>query len=301
MEPRFGHDFADVRVHTDGDAAQSACDVNANAYTVGHDIVFGANRFAPGTSYGRRLLAHELTHVVQSDAVASNPIPSSSSVAALECEARQAACAVHSGDAMPSVRGSAGGVAVPLREGPDDPGKATFGNLPQDVPNPRGVLKRVVLVEEGGVWYEMRSKTQKFRAEGSYDFVVQKGKIWAVKGSSRIGALNPGHTEAAAGGRVEYAGQVKFGSSKAGRGTVVEWSNASGHYAPVSERKFAEAAGLPMDKFRPLTGETPPMGPQLPVYQPEKGEILDPRGRGGDVKKLGAPKQPVPAEDRGDR
>jgi hypothetical protein len=65
MEQRFGYDFSRVRVHSDAAAEQSARDVNANAYTIGHDIVFGAGRFAPGTHEGRRLLAHELTHVVQ--------------------------------------------------------------------------------------------------------------------------------------------------------------------------------------------------------------------------------------------
>ena len=65
MGQRFGHDFARVRVHADAAAEQSARDVNAHAYTVGHDIVFGAGRFAPGTHDGRRLIAHELTHVVQ--------------------------------------------------------------------------------------------------------------------------------------------------------------------------------------------------------------------------------------------
>ncbi len=65
MGQRFGHDFASVRVHADAAAEQSARDVNASAYTVGHDIVFGVGRFAPGTHEGRRLLAHELTHVVQ--------------------------------------------------------------------------------------------------------------------------------------------------------------------------------------------------------------------------------------------
>lgn len=65
MEPRFGHDFSKVRVHADTKAAESARAVNANAYTVGHEIVFGAGRFAPGTHEGRRLIAHELTHVVQ--------------------------------------------------------------------------------------------------------------------------------------------------------------------------------------------------------------------------------------------
>ena len=65
MEQRFGYDFSRVRVHFGREAEQSAREVNANAYTVGQDIVFGAGRFAPQTNEGRRLLAHELTHVVQ--------------------------------------------------------------------------------------------------------------------------------------------------------------------------------------------------------------------------------------------
>jgi len=67
MEPRFGHDFSRVRVHTDARAAESAHAVNALAYTVGHNIVFGAERFAPYTSEGKKLLAHELTHVLQNN------------------------------------------------------------------------------------------------------------------------------------------------------------------------------------------------------------------------------------------
>lgn len=65
MEARFGYDFSRVRVHTGADAEQSAREVNALAYTVGRDVVFGAGRFAPETREGQRLLAHELTHVVQ--------------------------------------------------------------------------------------------------------------------------------------------------------------------------------------------------------------------------------------------
>jgi len=65
FEPRFGADFSPVRVHTDSRAAESAREVNAHAYTVGQDIVFGAGQFAPGTHDGRRLIAHELTHVAQ--------------------------------------------------------------------------------------------------------------------------------------------------------------------------------------------------------------------------------------------
>jgi hypothetical protein len=65
MEMRFGHDFSRVRVHTDQTADQSARAVNALAYTVGPHVVFGSSQYAPTTSAGRRLLAHELTHVVQ--------------------------------------------------------------------------------------------------------------------------------------------------------------------------------------------------------------------------------------------
>lgn len=65
FEPRFGHDFSEVRVHTDAKAAQSAHAVSALAYTVGRDVVFGGGRYAPDTRGGRSLIGHELTHVVQ--------------------------------------------------------------------------------------------------------------------------------------------------------------------------------------------------------------------------------------------
>jgi Domain of unknown function (DUF4157) len=65
FEPRFGHEFSQVRLHADARAAESARAVQAHAYTVGRDVVFGAAQYAPGTGAGNRLLAHELTHVVQ--------------------------------------------------------------------------------------------------------------------------------------------------------------------------------------------------------------------------------------------
>ena len=68
FEPRFGRDFGHVRVHADERAAASARAVNARAYTVGRDIVFGAGQYAPGATAGRQLLAHELTHTVQQSA-----------------------------------------------------------------------------------------------------------------------------------------------------------------------------------------------------------------------------------------
>jgi len=65
MEGRFGQDFSHVRVHADLKAAASSRAINALAYTVGRDVVFGAGLYSPQTPSGRRLLAHELAHVVQ--------------------------------------------------------------------------------------------------------------------------------------------------------------------------------------------------------------------------------------------
>jgi hypothetical protein len=71
MEPGFRHDFSRVRVHADTAAAQSAKAINALAYTVGHDVVFAAHQYSPTTAAGRRLLAHELAHVVQQERVSA--------------------------------------------------------------------------------------------------------------------------------------------------------------------------------------------------------------------------------------
>jgi hypothetical protein len=65
MEPRFGHDFSKVRVYTGKEATESSSAMSAKAFTVGQNIVFGTGHYAPQTTEGRRLLAHELTHVVQ--------------------------------------------------------------------------------------------------------------------------------------------------------------------------------------------------------------------------------------------
>ena len=76
MEARFGHDFSHVRVHTDARASASAQSVNALAYTVGRDIVFGGGQYAPETAQGQSLLAHELTHVLQQRHASGPPLAS---------------------------------------------------------------------------------------------------------------------------------------------------------------------------------------------------------------------------------
>ncbi|WP_412982191.1 DUF4157 domain-containing protein [Nostoc sp. UIC 10607] len=65
MESRFGHNFSQVRVHTDVRATESTCALDASAYTVERDIVFGAEQYKPQTLKGKSLLAHELAHTLQ--------------------------------------------------------------------------------------------------------------------------------------------------------------------------------------------------------------------------------------------
>jgi Domain of unknown function (DUF4157) len=65
LEPRFGHSFADVRVHSDSAAARSAEDLEARAFTVGQDIVMNSGEYDPNSPHGLGLLAHELAHTIQ--------------------------------------------------------------------------------------------------------------------------------------------------------------------------------------------------------------------------------------------
>ena len=98
MESRFGHDLSSVRVHTDARAAESAASIGARAYTSGNDIVFSSGLYSPSTTWGRWLLAHELTHVIQQS---GRPSGSSLTIGpadgALESESDSVANRVNSG------------------------------------------------------------------------------------------------------------------------------------------------------------------------------------------------------------
>jgi Domain of unknown function (DUF4157) len=123
MEPRFGHDFSNVQVHTDSGAAASADAVAAHAYTVGPHVVFNSGQYAPESDAGQRLIAHELAHVVQQSAgpVSGAPMASSMRVSEpgdpYEREADAVADAVMAGEAV-----ALGGAAAPeiQREADDE-------------------------------------------------------------------------------------------------------------------------------------------------------------------------------------
>lgn len=97
MEPRLGHDFSKVRVHTSEKAGASAKAVNALAYTVGQNIVFAPSHYQPKTLPGKQLLAHELSHVVQqSSQLLTGPLELDNNPVA-ETQADQAASSVSQG------------------------------------------------------------------------------------------------------------------------------------------------------------------------------------------------------------
>lgn len=75
LEPRFGQNFSRVRIHTDERAANAARGLSARAFTIGNDLAFGRGQFQPATAAGRRLLAHELAHVVQQSSPAASAPP----------------------------------------------------------------------------------------------------------------------------------------------------------------------------------------------------------------------------------
>jgi pyrrolidone-carboxylate peptidase len=144
MEPRFGHDFSHVRVHSDGRAAESAKSVNALAYTVGNHVAFGAGQYRPQSNDGRRLLAHELAHVVQQSGMPAAVQPSTLSVATTsspsEHEAENAARTVEAGSAAPQLTPVA---ATSIQRHWDTPTATECTDI-----NPDVWLKKVVVEQE---------------------------------------------------------------------------------------------------------------------------------------------------------
>jgi hypothetical protein len=129
MEAHLDADLSDVRVHSGGAAAESAKAVQARAYTVGNDVVFGSGAYEPGTDQGRHTLAHELTHVVQqrSGPVDATPVGGGIAVShpddRFEREAEASAEALRHGDrgdAAPA--GPTTGASVQRQEVPEEEG-----------------------------------------------------------------------------------------------------------------------------------------------------------------------------------
>ena len=136
MEGRLGHDFGDVRVHTDARAHDSARAVGAHAYTVGRDVVFQRDRYDPSSDEGRTTLAHELTHVVQQrqGEVDGTPAPGGIRVSdPSDRFEREAAATAERAMSAPSAATSvsASGPAVQREEAPEEEEPAVQGMFVQ--------------------------------------------------------------------------------------------------------------------------------------------------------------------------
>jgi hypothetical protein len=182
MQTRFDHDFGNVRVHTNSQAAQSAEAINANAYTVGHHIVFGPGRFAPDSPAGERLLTHELAHVVQQSR--GGPPPAADSSALHERDARAAANAA-SRDSRIRV-GSSTGVGLAR----DDKGRSATGDLTDPKKSPKyidnlfeSVSYNIVSGLFGFYWNHDRSEAHVPLNLVQQDDTVTYLEIWDVQGN----------------------------------------------------------------------------------------------------------------------
>ena len=318
MESIFGFDFSKVRIHTDRKAADSADFMNANAYTIGENIYFGKEQYSPGTDKGRRLLIHELTHVVQSKLGALYPNKVSSPIDLLEEEAKRITSDFKVGSEIIEIRQLAQDTSLTLRAPKDDPvqgpspkdppvqgpsdleaGRPTYGNLRPYSPFlntgdkiTEGV-RRVDLFKHGDNWFEweieIRNNTTVYNgdpviATGEYDFVIQDGKMIGVRNAPKVG-----HIEASQGGRVTWAGTIQFI-----KGKLKEWTNDSGHHQiPESMNKLhIEGQGksphpdLPVEQYHKV--ENLARNTQFPVIQEKPNPVPE-----------GSPTEPVTTVPKG--
>jgi hypothetical protein len=112
MEAGFGHDFSDVRLHTDGAASESARAINAQAYTVGSDVVFQSDRYSPGTDEGKHTLAHELAHVVQQRSGPVDGTPTGTGISVSHPSDRFERAAEHVADQVVSAKSASSAPSV---------------------------------------------------------------------------------------------------------------------------------------------------------------------------------------------
>lgn len=163
MEERFAHDFSDVRVHSGPQAAESAEALHARAYAVGNHLVFGHGRYAPTTSDGQVLLAHELTHVVQQRR--GGHVPRRATAASLERDASRVAADISRGTPFVAVA-ERSGLGVARAEEFQIPPELARMLTPQDIAKLKG-FGEADFRESIRTLQETFTKTKGFTREGA--------------------------------------------------------------------------------------------------------------------------------------
>lgn len=208
FEPRFGHDFSHVRVHTDANAARSARAVNAMAYTAGNSIVFDHGQFSPHAPAGRKLLAHELAHVVQQGgSVSRMPQVVAGPHEASEAEAdRTAEEVMGEGSARPEIIAPAPSSGASLMR------KLYVENPGNPIPNPDGhgvnqtngqLAQEALRTMADGSEATVNTSTGEVTLATAYCPGFVGGLVQGARSGYRIG-----HTIGSVGGRVPVLGGI---------------------------------------------------------------------------------------------
>ncbi|MEO8409739.1 MAG: DUF4157 domain-containing protein [Propionivibrio sp.] len=176
MEPRFFHNFANVRVHNDARAAESARAVHAQAYTIGDDLVFAPGKFAPTTNAGRELLGHELAHAVQQQSAVHALQPESAEV--FESSAAAAGHTVANGGTVSSNLPACG---VSLARAPVNPEEFDDQQLAEELERASVNLKSG---EEPGWWLRALQTESNRRGRGRGEAARQHAERAALEGQA---------------------------------------------------------------------------------------------------------------------
>lgn len=264
MEPRFGHDFSRVRVHSDKSAAESTKAVNALAYTVGRDVVFGTAQYAPGTPAGRHLIAHELAHVVQQRSAPTallSVLPVTSPGDASEQEASSVAAQLVRGESSTPVIQQTPRIArqAPAAPPPAAPPAAAAATLTQSTITPRTDngcggfvwaikwgLNGATASTNGFVVQQLTFDLQRVNcAGGRNDFAKTYWEAWQVRGGKIfIGTSTSPHG----------SDTFRVGSTPNHRGINYEEGKAKyieGYTEPLSWGTVPEAGSLPATTTQP--------------------------------------------------
>jgi hypothetical protein len=216
MESDFGHDFSQVRVHLDAKAAASADAVEALAYTVQQNIVFGAGQYAPDTATGRKLLTHELTHVVQQspNSTAPHSIELSQPNSAAEAEANRHADAIGNDHAARSIQPTQVQVA---RQPQPSSSKTPSRSTPKDQAKQKHEYEqtRIAALIQQGLKTLPRSTDPSDR-----DTLFRNSCEWIAAGQSTLVILTPTHDA-----RTRKPGSIAYFDRQ------VEYPQTGGDYA----------------------------------------------------------------------
>jgi hypothetical protein len=235
MGARFGHDFSQVRVHTDARAGDEAEAFGANAYTLGSDIVFGAGQWTPGSPTTERLLAHELTHVVQqAQSGPGDPQRVSRRWDASEREARAASEQVLAGE---SVQIQAMPDAALARDDDDKPG-LHGGFLPPKLGYNQPMLGGMTDFHLGMGGLGADYKRDQFHLESGFSPMSKQASLslgvgapllpWQMDVDHDLGGMSSGINSAMNGGGLKS----NLGSIAAGLGTLGDIAGAAGPTSP---------------------------------------------------------------------